>query len=41
MRIYLSASFQRRTELRRYMRQLESLGHVVTSRWLRLALTEG
>ncbi len=34
MRIYLAARFGRREELRGYREQLETAGHVVTSRWL-------
>ncbi len=34
-KIYLSASWPRRAELQRYMRELEDLGHRVTARWLK------
>lgn len=34
MKIYLAARYSRRVELLEYRRDLESLGHVVTSRWL-------
>mgnify|MGYP001564356082 CR=1 FL=1 len=34
MKIYLVSSYFRRVELCEYRKQLESLGHVVTSRWL-------
>lgn len=34
MRIYLAARYSRRGELCEYRRQLESMGHTVTSRWL-------
>ena len=33
-RIYLAARYSRREEFCRYREQLESLGHIVTSRWL-------
>ncbi len=34
MKIYLAARYSRRLELCEYRKQLESLGHTVTSRWL-------
>lgn len=34
MKIYLAARFSRQEELCKYARSLETLGHVVTSRWL-------
>lgn len=34
MRIYLAARYSRRLELCDYRAELESLGHIVTSRWL-------
>lgn len=34
MRIYLAARYTRRLELCGYARDLEAIGHVVTSRWL-------
>jgi hypothetical protein len=35
MRFYLAARYSRREEINLYRKILESLGHVVTSRWLR------
>lgn len=34
MKIYLAARYSRREELNGYRKQLESVGHVVTSTWL-------
>ena len=34
MRIYLGADWKRREELQGYARDLEALGHIVTSSWL-------
>lgn len=34
MRIYLATSYRRKKELQKYAQELETLGHVVVSRWL-------
>lgn len=36
MRFYLAGSYSRRKELLGYAKELEAVGHIVTSRWLRL-----
>lgn len=35
MKFYFAGSFKRRSELIRYMNELETAGHIVTSRWLK------
>lgn len=35
MKFYFAGSFKRRAELIGYMEELEAVGHVVTSRWLK------
>lgn len=43
MKVYLAALYSRRLELAQYRKQIEALGHTVTSRWLNglHALPEG